>query len=427
MDGPTSRMPSSSVPTIRPAGHQITKEPYKSAPVTPNVYIDPPRPAKEGCEWVWFPAGYWAEREIAESPGKVMKHFKWRKRSGKSSSGWDTQDGLEHSTSSLWDHISKTSQPLASLFPSEESYSRSYQGHSSNRHGTSSESGKSLFPLNRATQSPLPSPYLTEEAHVQSLQRSPQGLQGNKSSISFYESARPPQSSPLTIISGDSDSATPLATSMSQPPSTSRASASFVLHSTTTIPGAKPRRSLLSRLLPNYKPKVKKMHSDNYAYDYKACETAGAQTQRLSHRRSHSAMPLMSRVASLLGKESKRPRSFKLFGRSPWHRKASAGSEVSASSSIRDVLRGRTPITSPASYIEPVTPSCVQFPGGEATRIQTPPLRDSGHHATRPQSFFFDISSPPTYHGSGYSDNGEHGPSSCSAPPSPPTAERNSR
>ena len=25
---------------------------------------DPPRQPKEGCEWVWFPEGYWAEREI---------------------------------------------------------------------------------------------------------------------------------------------------------------------------------------------------------------------------------------------------------------------------------------------------------------------------------------------------------------------------
>ncbi|KAI1481614.1 hypothetical protein F4774DRAFT_407921 [Daldinia eschscholtzii] len=419
-------MPSSSVPTIHPAGRQITNEAYKSAPVTPNTYIDPPRPAREGCEWVWFPAGYWAEREIAESPGKVMKHFKWRKRSGKSSSGLDTQDGLEHlNNSGLWDQIPRISQPLPSLFSSEESYTQSFHGPSFNRHGTSSESGKSMFPLNRTTQSPLPSPYLTEEAHVQSLQRSPQGSQDNENSISFSGPARPVRSSPLTIISGDSDSATPLATPVSQPPSISRASASSILHSTTTIPDVKPRKSLLSRLLPNYKPKAKKIHSDNDAYDYTECPIASVQTPLLSHRRSHSPMPLMNRVASLLREESKRPRSFKLFGKSPWHRKASAGSEVSISSSIRNVLRGRTPITSPVPYIGPVNTFCVQFPGGEATRVQTPPLRDSGHHAARPQSFFFDISAPPTHDASGSSDNTEPGPSSCPALPPPPIAERN--
>lgn len=65
----------------------------------------------------------------------------------------------------------------------------------------------------------------------------------------------------------------------------------------------------------------------------------------------------MSRVTSLLREESKKqrgggwPRSLKLFGKSPWHRKASAGSEASASSSIRDLLRGRTPVTSPVPAI----------------------------------------------------------------------------
>jgi len=28
--------------------------------------LDPPRPAKEGMEWVWFPDGYWAEREVRD-------------------------------------------------------------------------------------------------------------------------------------------------------------------------------------------------------------------------------------------------------------------------------------------------------------------------------------------------------------------------
>ncbi len=32
----------------------------------PRNPADPPRPAKEGHEWVWFPEGYWAEREKLE-------------------------------------------------------------------------------------------------------------------------------------------------------------------------------------------------------------------------------------------------------------------------------------------------------------------------------------------------------------------------
>jgi hypothetical protein len=35
--------------------------------------LDPPRPAKDGMEWVWFPEGYWAEREIRSLPAKPTK------------------------------------------------------------------------------------------------------------------------------------------------------------------------------------------------------------------------------------------------------------------------------------------------------------------------------------------------------------------
>ncbi|TAQ84088.1 hypothetical protein B7494_g7589 [Chlorociboria aeruginascens] len=32
----------------------------------PRASINPPRPARDGFEWVWFPEGYWAEREAHE-------------------------------------------------------------------------------------------------------------------------------------------------------------------------------------------------------------------------------------------------------------------------------------------------------------------------------------------------------------------------
>lgn len=32
----------------------------------PQLSIEPPRPAKEGHEWVWFPEGYWAERQFVD-------------------------------------------------------------------------------------------------------------------------------------------------------------------------------------------------------------------------------------------------------------------------------------------------------------------------------------------------------------------------
>ena len=48
---------------------------------------DPPRPAKDGMEWVWFPAGYWAERERVEiGPRKEDSPRKWFNRSSSSPS-----------------------------------------------------------------------------------------------------------------------------------------------------------------------------------------------------------------------------------------------------------------------------------------------------------------------------------------------------
>lgn len=51
---------------------------------------DPPRPAKDGFEWVWFPDGYWAERpttrrDSSKRPGTISvgsagKIFKWTSR-----------------------------------------------------------------------------------------------------------------------------------------------------------------------------------------------------------------------------------------------------------------------------------------------------------------------------------------------------------
>ncbi|KAI1377713.1 hypothetical protein F4677DRAFT_45436 [Hypoxylon crocopeplum] len=387
MDGPMSRFPSSSVASV--AAQRSIKE-SNSAPNSPNSCMDPPRPAREGHEWVWFPAGYWAEREVAESPGRVMKHFKWRKRSGKSSSGKDTQDDPDYSPRSHWDHTTRSPYHLPSPFLVEDAHVQPLHRPPLHHHGTSSESGKSSFPLNRALEAPLPSPYLTEEAHVQSLQRSPLSYQGTESGTSLPRQIRPMQSSPLTIATQDSGTITPLAVSVEQPTNTP-VSLPSLPHLSPATPEAKPKASFIARLLPDRKSKTKKTHSDNDSLDYTRNTIEGAQAQLLGA----TPPPFMSRVASLLREETRRPRSFKLFGKSPWHRKASAGSEASASSSIIDVLRGRTPVTSPVSDTgQPIAPY-EQFPGGEATRVQTPPLYKSGHHDGRPRSFFFDVARPP--------------------------------
>ncbi|KAI1210946.1 uncharacterized protein F4807DRAFT_44209 [Annulohypoxylon truncatum] len=399
VDGPTSRLPSSSVASVTTANlttRQYTKETYNSAPVSPNTFIDPPRPARDGYEWVWFPGGYWAEREIIESPSKVMKHFRWRKRSGKSSSGKDMQDDLQHSpNSNAWAQM-----PQPSPFLTEEAHVQSLQRPTLSRKGTSSESCGSMFPLNRTlVQTPLSSPYLTEEAHVQSLQRSPLlfGCHGCDSGTSIPRlTSKPIQSSPLTSGHGGSDSATPTGTPVEKPTSTATASLSSIIHISTTSQEGKSKKSFMARILPDHKPRFKKTPDDDEDFNY-----SYVKSKLISHSQSPSAM---RRVTSLLREEGKDKKgrgdwSRKLFGKSPWHREASASSEASVtssvSSSVRDVLRGRTPFTSPVSEIDRFNSFSAQFPGGEATRIKTPPIRESGHRAGRPRSFFFDISTPP--------------------------------
>ncbi len=111
---------------------------------SPKAY-DPPRPSREGYEWVWFPAGYWAERETAETPrskkpGSSPRPFRWRKRSAKDSSGgWKKHDSQQ--TSPMTQTESPLSAPLTALAP------------------------------NPRPQPPLASPYLSEAMHVQSLQQ----------------------------------------------------------------------------------------------------------------------------------------------------------------------------------------------------------------------------------------------------------------
>ncbi|KAI0889018.1 uncharacterized protein GGS22DRAFT_184593 [Annulohypoxylon maeteangense] len=411
VDGPTSRLPSSSVASMTTgnlAARQSTNQSYNSAPVSPSTFIDPPRPARDGHEWVWFPAGYWAEREVIESPRKVMKHFKWRKRSGKSSSGKDTQEDLQRSPSNSW-----AQAPQNSPFLTEEAHVQSLQRPAISRNGTSSGSGGSTFPLNRPLQTPLSSPYLTEEAHVQSLQRSPLVVDclNCNSGISIPRlTSKPIQSSPLINDKGDSDSATPIVTPLEKSASIATASLSSIFHNSTTSQEGKPKRSFMARILPDHKPKIKKTpdddDDDDFNYGYMKGKTGGAKTQVISQSQSQSAM---RRVVSLLREESKDKKSrgdwpHRIFGKSPWHREAFAGSEASVassvSSSVRDVLRGRTPFTSPVSDIDRLNSFSAQFPGGEATRIKTPPIRESGHHAGRPRSFFFDISTPPARDGS---------------------------
>ncbi|KAF7559902.1 hypothetical protein G7046_g4235 [Stylonectria norvegica] len=90
----------------------------------------------------------------------------------------------------------------------------------------------------------------------------------------------------------------------------------------------------------------------------------------------------------------------KLFGKAPWHRKMSGGSFSSVTSSVREALRSGTPPVTPlAEYTANVDcPTCPQYPGGEAVRVNTPPL-DEDTADGRPRGFFTATTPPVDYGG----------------------------
>ncbi|CEJ87901.1 hypothetical protein VHEMI04546 [[Torrubiella] hemipterigena] len=84
--------------------------------------------------------------------------------------------------------------------------------------------------------------------------------------------------------------------------------------------------------------------------------------------------------------------SKKIFGRAPWRHKESLDSTSTVSSSVRDVLRGATPPTTPTN-MKNQRKIDAQFPGGEAIRINTPPL-DEDTADGRPRGFFTSTTPP---------------------------------
>lgn len=81
----------SSSPSLGDYGNQVSED-SKGAGLEASRYTsnfesshstDPPRPSRHGYEWVWFPEGYWAEREIAG----YIKNKNTSRRAKRSSDG----------------------------------------------------------------------------------------------------------------------------------------------------------------------------------------------------------------------------------------------------------------------------------------------------------------------------------------------------
>ncbi|KAI1749924.1 hypothetical protein F4782DRAFT_533005 [Xylaria castorea] len=410
MDGLGSARTSASVVAIpnhgsrtpfSPTPRQSIKELFSAANPKSTVVIDPPRPAKEGCEWVWYPAGYWAEREIVELPPREsIRVFKWRKRSGKS--------GSESSR-----HSPQTS-PSAHLLPAsrmEKSTDYLAGRRSQTRTPTSSESGGYYFPLNRMPGAPLPSPYLTEEAHVQSLQWPSIDTATRNGSISgstVIRSKSTVPSSPLHFSSAEDDVGSDTTVAYT-PDSQAIADNSTDITSTGLLSSkavagqeVKPKKSFISwRMLSEHRQRLRRSQasSDEYLEDNIAhMQSSRTQGPVKSPLRKESTVSKKSR-------KSRKSRSSRLFAKARWNRNFSSSSGASTSrstaSSVHNSIRSLSPIVTPGSERGEASAMsnawASEYPGGEAMRVQTPRiLQNSLDHF--PRSFFSDLtppSSPP--------------------------------
>ncbi|KAG6206461.1 hypothetical protein E4U50_004211 [Claviceps purpurea] len=118
------------------ASRPVSRSSISLRSASPFFSVDPPRPAREGYEWVWFVEGYWAERQPIPTR---------RAKSGTSSRFWKWK--LRYCRRSTSDAQYQASPTASETIPN------------------------STFGIVRATKA---SPYLSESAHVKSLQN-PEG------------------------------------------------------------------------------------------------------------------------------------------------------------------------------------------------------------------------------------------------------------
>ncbi|KAI0435339.1 hypothetical protein F5Y09DRAFT_2518 [Xylaria sp. FL1042] len=395
MDGPSSRFPSTSISSttnpdrgasLSSVPRQSLKELFSSVNSVPATSIDPPRPAKEGYEWVWFPGGYWAEREIVETPPKdSTKAFGWRKRSTKSSSG-----SFKHSPQT----------PLAEKM--EASLEHSAGGRVLTRTTTSSESGGSFFPLNRMPDAPLPSPYLTEEAHVQSLQWPSIDAAARRSSTSessMFRSRVGLAPSPLHFSQAEDeleqDRISP-STVRAQPgtfPSSDTINTELLTPSAATTAGGrgpKPEKSFIKwRMLSEQRQRLRRSQASSDE------NTGGDVTQVQSLRPQGATASPLRKASNISDKSRKSFKGFptKLLRKARWPRRISNSSAASTSSSLPASVHSHSPTPPGSEKGDPIVTAnawASEYPGGEAIRVQTPRTEQF------PRSFFQDLSPSST-------------------------------
>jgi parafibromin len=107
---------------------------------TSHTSVDPPRPPRAGFEWVWFPEGYWAERERPGiSPSKQTTKKKW----------WNRSPGRQSKASRHTD--ANTTQRNRDMPKIKIGRIVSRRASSSNRRKSENDSQKSSTPLSSIT------------------------------------------------------------------------------------------------------------------------------------------------------------------------------------------------------------------------------------------------------------------------------------
>lgn len=153
---------SSVSPSTTPTGLWSSSARASTRSSVRNSSVDPPRPAEDGYQWVWFPEGYWAERPVerrASSKGLISNSVDPIRPVGSLGSSF----GSVGSVGKLFKRRGESNNSLAGLIQAEQrdlSPSTVLSPLGSRTHFGQSNPGI-IHPQ---------SPWLSEEAHVQSLQ-----------------------------------------------------------------------------------------------------------------------------------------------------------------------------------------------------------------------------------------------------------------
>ncbi|KAM7202904.1 hypothetical protein V8F33_002562 [Rhypophila sp. PSN 637] len=343
--------------------------------------LDPPRPAKEGFEWVWFPEGYWAEREFKSLPQPASETGK--RRGSNTYKGW------------------KKSWRRKSLVES---------GSGSDRDTESHDDPSPLTEPPPAVRTAIFSPqsrFLSEEAHVHSLQYPdshplPLSIRGRFGNEGEWLSPNEHDASP-----DDSH----IKTSMCE--SSQAAKCSHDIH--------KSRYRLPSRSwrLPSISAQSNIDDQQQTRWELgKVNETNRDPSADSVRRPSQRSIPDQEKETDIRAvapeKDDERPaaaavaasrgnaaRLRLLFGRDRsllWRKwKSRRRSSLATSSTVAMPPDGLSKMI-PVSAVQRPLPADLtqiwasQFPGGEAVRIHTPPLKEDTVN-NKPRGLFFDLNS----------------------------------